>query len=59
MQNDLTYKDKSESILGDFKWIFGYMSRIGHNADYWALSRQEKTLLHLPHHFGCETYELI
>ncbi len=59
MQNDLAYKDKWESILGNFKWIFDYMSRIGHDEDYWTLSFQEKTSFHLPHQFGRETYELI
>jgi hypothetical protein len=38
--NGSACKNKWASILGDFKKFF-YMSRIGHNEDYWALSPQE------------------
>jgi len=59
LRNGLAYKNKWGSILGDFKKLFNYMLGIGHNEDYWALSSQEKALHHLPHHFGCDMYEMI
>jgi hypothetical protein len=53
------YKDKWNSINGDYKKIFNYHKGTGHNTSYWDLSLEDQDKFHLPRQFNENCYNTI
>jgi len=46
VKNKLACKDNWGALNDDFKLIYDYMDRIGHNERHWLMSPHDKTTLH-------------
>ncbi len=58
-RNGKMYKDKWNSINGDYKKIFNYHKGTGHNTSYWDLSLEDQDKFHLPRQFNENCYNTI
>jgi hypothetical protein len=59
VKKKLPWKDNWGTLNDDFKLIYDYMDRIGHNEEYWLMSPHDRTTLHLLCEFSFKMYDML